>query len=54
MEKRPKYDQSGNRITNDYYGRKQQKEIDFCDFFKILGILAGLFLFFSYLSQMIK
>lgn len=52
MTNKPKYDYLGERIEeSNYYSRKQQKEIDFIKFFKILGIASGVVLFFSYLFQ---
>ena len=46
-----RYNQHGEPITDGYYERKYQKEIDFIRFFKLLGFICGLILFGSFLIQ---
>jgi hypothetical protein len=54
MTNKPKYDILGERIDeHSYYSKKQQKEFDFYQFFKVIGIASGVILLASLIFQII-
>lgn len=50
---KPRYDQHGNMINDkDYYQKKYEKEIDFYEFFKVIGFAAGICFIYEIIHQL--